>query len=414
VIEEYDDTPEGILRKNLRATIAEYERLKIAERTKRAKRNRAKDGHVVACARVPYGYQIVEENGRKALTPHEPEARVVRMIFDWYTGNGVKRKATRAITKSLDNLGVPTWGDLHPGQTNRRRKANSWCTSSVYLILQNPLYVGDWHFADIDVSVPPIISRDVWQAAQHYRKTNKIAACRNRKYEYLLAGRIRCGACRAAMRGVASISGRKRKKRNRYHYYRCHARNERSYAHECDAPYFRVDGVDAVVWTRITEWLDDPFKLEAGFADYKESRERELAPIWERVETIDQLLAENRSKLERLVDLYLSEEIDKELLLGRKRRLEETIRGLEAERARQAAVLEARAANETQLRDITEFAQKVRVGLAKANESFEAKREVLELLGVEVVCFVEDGVKKVRVTAVMGLESVLSIVDTST
>ena len=414
VIEEYDDTPEGILRKNLRATIAEYERLKIAERTKRAKRNRSREGHIVACARVPYGYQVVGENGHRALEPHEPEAGVVRMIFNLYTGKGVKHKTARAIAKHLTELGCATWGDLHPGQTTTRRKPRNWAPSSINLMLKNPLYKGEWHFADIEVSVPAIVSPDVWQAAQHYRKANKKNAWRNKKYEYLLAGRVRCGTCGAAMRGVTSVHSKKRKKRSRHSYYRCQARNDSSYARECDAPYFRLKDVETAVWAKITEWLEDPFQLEAGFSDCQERQEQELAPIRERIETIDQLLAENNGQLQRLVDLYLSGEVDKDLLVGRKRSLEKTITSLQTERSKEAAVLDKQTLTEMQIKDITEFVRTVTAGLAEADGSFETKRDVLELLDVEAVCFVEDGVKKVRVTAIMGLEDVLSVENAST
>jgi site-specific DNA recombinase len=413
VIEEYDDTPEGILRKNLRATIAEYERLKIAERTKRAKRDKARAGHVVACARVPYGYQVVNENGHRTLEPHEPEASVIRMIYDWYTGNGVERKAGRAIARSLDELGAPSWSDLHPGQSSRQRTSSAWSPSSVNLILKNPLYKGDWHFADVDMGVPPIVSEEIWQKAQHYRKQNQRSSWRGGKYKYLLTGRIRCGTCGAAMRGVTSTTSKKRKKRSQHKYYRCQAKNEPSYARECDGPNFRLNDVDAAVWAKVKEWLSEPAKLETGYAQYLANRERELAPIRERIATIDQLLAENRDQLERLVDLYLSQEIDKGLLLGRKRRLEKTIGSLESERARQTAVLEKQVVTEMEVRDISEFAAKVRAGLANANGSFEAKREVLELLNVEAVCLAEDDVKKVRVTAVIGLDDVLSLANTS-
>ncbi len=44
VLGDYPDTPEGSLMKNVRAVIAEYERLKIAERVVRGRRNIVKRG----------------------------------------------------------------------------------------------------------------------------------------------------------------------------------------------------------------------------------------------------------------------------------------------------------------------------------------------------------------------------------
>src|ERR1051325_10845654 len=47
VLGEYDDTPEGGLMKNIRATVAEYERLKIAERNTRGRIRKVKTGSVM-------------------------------------------------------------------------------------------------------------------------------------------------------------------------------------------------------------------------------------------------------------------------------------------------------------------------------------------------------------------------------
>ena len=54
----YDDTDEGQLQKQIRAAIAEYERKKIIERSKRGKRGKAKSGYVNVGSRPSYGYKV--------------------------------------------------------------------------------------------------------------------------------------------------------------------------------------------------------------------------------------------------------------------------------------------------------------------------------------------------------------------
>ena len=84
VIGEYSDTPEGELQKHIKAVIAEYERAKIRERMMRGRRNMARQGKVVMSGgSPPFGYRLSED--KTTLIPHEPEARVVRLIFRWYT-----------------------------------------------------------------------------------------------------------------------------------------------------------------------------------------------------------------------------------------------------------------------------------------------------------------------------------------
>ena len=48
-LERYDDSPEGGLMKHVKASVAEYERIKISQRTRRGKRNSVKAGNVTCC-----------------------------------------------------------------------------------------------------------------------------------------------------------------------------------------------------------------------------------------------------------------------------------------------------------------------------------------------------------------------------
>jgi site-specific DNA recombinase len=84
VLESYDNSPEGSFHKNIKAVIAEFERVKINERTRRGRLQKVKSGSVLVHGKPPYGYRLQERGGKSELIPYEPEARVVKMIFDWY------------------------------------------------------------------------------------------------------------------------------------------------------------------------------------------------------------------------------------------------------------------------------------------------------------------------------------------
>ena len=70
VMAQYDDTDEGRLQKQIRGVIAEYEKAKILERSKRGKRGKAKSGFVVAGSRPPYGYSTCAPAATPAITSH--------------------------------------------------------------------------------------------------------------------------------------------------------------------------------------------------------------------------------------------------------------------------------------------------------------------------------------------------------
>ena len=79
VLGEYPDTPEGRLNKHIKATIAEYEREKITERTTRARRLKVQAGSTMFNGNPPYGYKEIQlANGHWALEIVPEEARVVQ------------------------------------------------------------------------------------------------------------------------------------------------------------------------------------------------------------------------------------------------------------------------------------------------------------------------------------------------
>lgn len=143
VLGEYPDTPEGRLNKHIRATIAEFEREKIAERMTRGRRQKVKAGYVLVHGRPPYGYRVDKVDGKHILTIHEPEARIVRLIFTWYTeGNGENGPmGSVSITRKLNEMGIPSFADMRNG---KERGYGKWNRSSIYHMLRNETYCGLW------------------------------------------------------------------------------------------------------------------------------------------------------------------------------------------------------------------------------------------------------------------------------
>jgi site-specific DNA recombinase len=76
VLGDYKDTDEGRLMKQIRASIAEYERAKIQERMRRGKRAKVKSGNVMTFGCDPYGYRLSKsQDGKTGLTIVEDEAQ---------------------------------------------------------------------------------------------------------------------------------------------------------------------------------------------------------------------------------------------------------------------------------------------------------------------------------------------------
>lgn len=423
---EYPDTPEGRLNKHIRATIAEYEREKINERMIRGRRLKARAGNVIVHGHPPYGYKVEEVDGKMMLVVHEPEAKVVRSIFTWYVHGDESGKplSIKAIARKLE--GIPTKQDL-TGSGTKTRGYGKWASASVHGILKNETYAGVWRYGknhgkrvqrpaeyQITVEVPAIVSREDWQGAQDRRQENKRQAKGRRKFYYMLRGRVTCGECGGTMYGHSHVDLKSGKP---YSYYQCRSlsRPDRYPDHTCTTMRFRADHVDTAVWDWIRSLLTEPHELMEQLMARREKQEVENAPLRERLKVVDDLQADNRRQLERLIDLYLTSEFSKEVLVDRKQRLESTIEALAKERNNLLAHLEARALTAEQIQSIQDFSTKVRKGFiaADADDQFETRRKIMAEMDVRVILTIEDNEKVGYASCILG-EEVLHTISKNT
>ena len=138
---DLNNDPQVRLLTEMQGVIAEYERAKIAERNRRGRLFRARSGEVVH-HKVPYGYRRV---GRSRQSPahlevFEPEAVVVRRIFDDYVAGG---HSMRQIAWRLYEAGI-----CSPSGKP------AWRYCSIAKILRNPAYVGTLYCNCVEVLAP--------------------------------------------------------------------------------------------------------------------------------------------------------------------------------------------------------------------------------------------------------------------
>ncbi len=416
VLGNYGDTDEGRLMKQIRGAIAEFERAKIQERMRRGRRASVKSGNVLVHGNPPYGYLLETLNGKRQLVINEDEARIVRLVFHWYVHGDDEGKplAIREITKQLTELRAPTRGDKER-RVYKRREPGKWCDSTIHKILRRETYSGTWHYGKnkciksksgakvvanppetwITLSVPAIIDKETWETAQARLSRNKELSSRNTKHRYLLSRRLTCGHCGYKIHGkTQKVSGKK------YGYYVCPGRWDRRYVNRCDLPLFPVSKLDTAVWEWLQGFLMNPGNLRQGLEAQQATREEATKPLRERLALIETQLAEHGHQMDRLVDLYLAGDFQKEMLGERKTRLEGIITCLKSEQASLQRQLEERSLADEDISVIEEFAGKVRMGLDNAD--FEARRHLIHLLDVQLTLNVEDNQRAAYVRCILG------------
>ena len=128
---ELGRTPEDDLLLQVQGMVAEYERAKILERSRRGKRHAARKGSVNVLSNAPYGYRYVatpERGGDAEYALALEEADVVRQIFEWI---GRDRHTIGEVRGRLKDQAIPS-----------PKGKEWWDRTTIWGMLKNPAYTG--------------------------------------------------------------------------------------------------------------------------------------------------------------------------------------------------------------------------------------------------------------------------------
>jgi site-specific DNA recombinase len=384
-------TPEDQLLVQVQGVIAEYERAKFLERSRRGKRHAAQAGNVGILGHAPYGYRYIskqEGGGTARFEVLLEEARVVRDIFRWV---GVERCTLEEVRSRLQAAGVPT-------RTGKAR----WSHKTIWDLLQNPAYKGEAAYGKtrsgpleprwraprgrpaqsrrgyapkatpsaewITLPVPALVDAAVFDAAQVQLQENRARARIPLKgSRYLLQGLIVCARCGYAYYGRTNDA--------RNAYYRCSASDAYRWGGTrlCGNAEIRMDVVDQAVWQEVCQVLQDPTRLAAEY------RRRLLSvPSPAQREQVKTQVRKLRRGIARLIDSYADGLVEKAEFEPRVLRLRERVQHLEAEAQR----LQDEAEVERELRvlvgQLEQFALRVHLGLQQVD--WQARREIIRAL----------------------------------
>ena len=320
-----DNDPQARLLTQMQGVIAEYEKAKIAERHRRGKLYRVRAGEAIFW-KVPYGYRRVPRtaDGPARLEIYEPEAEVVRSIFDHVVSAG---RSVRAISRRLyeDGVASPSGREV-------------WATSTLSGLIRNRSYMGsaewfrhetigppppgqshgrrqlrpreDW----LRVAVPAIITEETFEATQRVKRDNQVFSPRRTTPGlWLLRGLVVCGRC-----GVKSYTQQMSstaddgKRHNRYYSCPYHdAVKAGGPEKRCTERRVRADELDAFVFDQVREILLRPDVLLAG---EQALVSREPAPDDEildaQLDRLTRRVEEATAERRRITDLYQAGHID--------------------------------------------------------------------------------------------------------
>ena len=396
-----DGTPEHGLLVQMQGVVAEYERARHEERSRRGKLHRARAGSPSVLSGAPYGYRYIkrsrEADARYEILPGE--AQVVRQVFDSYTQ---EQCSIGAIARRLTERGIPT-------RTGKRR----WDRSVIWAMLRNPAYYGRACFGKtgtgprrkltrrsrgpgkfpsrqvrgierpreewIEIPVPALVSEEQFAQAREQLERNKRHARRRTKEPTLLQGMLVCRQC-----GYAYYRSSTRTTKRKLYYYRCLGSDGWRYAEgaRCASRPLRQDRLDPLVWAELVRLLEEPALLRAELERRLEAG-RETDPQRRRVEELRGERARLERAHKRLLTAYQEGLMSLAELRGRVPPIRDRKRQVEAE----LQAVESAAADREQYLRIAETLESFRERLRSGARTLDVveRQKVLRSLVKEVL-----------------------------
>jgi site-specific DNA recombinase len=405
-------SPEDDLLLQVQGVIAEYERAKIMERSRRGKLHAARRGAVEVLHAAPYGYRY---RPRTAAEPasyvvDEQQAAVVRRIFHWV---GVERLSVGEVCRRLtaERIASP-------------RGQQRWSRSTVAGMLGNPAYRGQAAYGrtrvgprrpqlrpvrgqpetprraystyatqpqeQIAIAVPALVDDALFAATgEQMRENRQRHRLGQRGARYLLQGLVVCQLCGRALYGKPVTSVYKGKRSN-YTYYRCTGLEPYRYGGErlCDNRQVRTERLEETVWQDVCALLNDPERLRQ---EYEQRLLSHVPTALEELSRAQTRLHKARQGLGRLIDAYEAGLLDAAEFETRIKAARERVKKLEQE----TSVLSQQRASQEQLQEVLQqwqqFADHIGKNLQKA--SWATRREIM----VALVKRIEVGVEEVNI-----------------
>ena len=366
-----DDSPEGELTDGILDQLGKYERAKIAERTRRGKHRKLRQGKLVAGYSPGYGYRY--NSARDGLMVDEKQMRVVRHIFEMVA----RGESFYAVIKTFEREGVRS-----------PRGQERWNRPTLRNLILSDLYrphtagevaelVAPEVAATLDPDVPygiayygkkQITKRQVSEAAggeRLYRQRIK-AQVRDRKQwlavpvpdagipreladaaraaikdnrrpppsgrrVWELSGLLRCCRCGYMMNAQTTTSGSIRE--HVYFYYRCGGRYRSR--NGCDhTKQHRAEEADVKIWRYVRDLMEKPEELRADLERMIELKRKETRGDPEReAKTWLDKLAEVERQRARAQDMAIQGLLSYDELRVKLASLEETREAAEQELA---------------------------------------------------------------------------------
>ena len=289
ILEPYDvSTANGEMIFGMNLVFGQRERKEIGARTKRAMEEMALEK--IHPSKAPYGYIRNKETGHLEIEPIE--AQVVKEIFELCKqGNSTRNIAT--IMK--DNKAY--------------LKQGKWASDRVYKILTNSIYIGIFEYGKykrksqdilrVENYCEPIIDETTWNATRNVLVKNKHS--NYGEYIHLFSGLVKCPICGNIMSSSESFKYPNGKLKVYYHL-RCKDHNCKGFG-----LHYNTEKIESKIKRILEELTIFILSIDNEIITCKSTKSNDIKEIEKAIEKL-------KLQEKKLVDLYLSSNLDVETI----------------------------------------------------------------------------------------------------
>ena len=289
ILEPYDvSTANGEMIFGMNLVFGQRERKEIGARTKRAMEEMALEK--IHPSKAPYGYIRNKETGHLEIEPIE--AQVVKEIFELCK----QGKSTRNIATIMKD-------------NNAYLKQGKWASDRIYKILTNAIYIGTFEYGKykrkhqdvlrVENYCEPIIDETTWNATRNVLVKNKHS--NYGEYIHLFSGLVKCPICGNIMSSSESFKYPNGKLKVYYHL-RCKNHNCKGFG-----LHYNTEKIESKLKQILEELTIFILSMDNEIITCKSTKSNDIKEIEKAIEKL-------KLQEKRLVDLYLSSNLDVETI----------------------------------------------------------------------------------------------------
>ena len=297
----FEPTPQGKFMLNIAFGQSKYYVDSLSENTKRGLRQKVRRGEYPGPA--PIGY--INDSRTKSVVVDRKKAKVIRGAFELYAEGNSRLED---ISNFLAQRGIMSRG----GKRIHKTRAT--------FILSNPFYTGLFRYSKElhEGKYEPIIAKKIFDKVQEVLKQRGRPHHKTKYEPQPYCGLLKCESCGMSITGEYRVKKQKNGNVHDYIYYHCTKKNK---SIKCPEPCIRQEELDKQISSLLQKFslrLDWAEKLLEMAETDKEKSAQSVSTFV--VKSQNQIRA-IQTKLRRLLDGYLEQDIEREIYREQKAKL---------------------------------------------------------------------------------------------